>query len=233
MIAAGGLITADDEQSANRVCEAYDVDNDQWYCLSPMTKARHSTSMVKVNDRFIFIFNGLVNETSLDHAIEFLDVGNCSITSMKNAKWKPVNIVTDDTSIRIDRIGNLALAYQDNYSILIGGGFVYSVDASMISMKHLPPEVVSPRILAVRDKFKNEVMMIKQDWMKLPKRVEFGSGNDMPAKLVYGRTGKKIIAVDSDNKQMYTYTFKRKKWETESLANIGFGGNSSIEISDY
>lgn len=89
ILAAGGQIATGKNKFTNTV-EIYDINNNKWTQIESMQKARSNTSMCAIANRYVFIFHGLPSsmQPTTSNTIEFIDLGNFDLPSVKNAKWE-------------------------------------------------------------------------------------------------------------------------------------------------
>lgn len=78
--------------------EIFDIVQNKWTPMENLQKARSNTSMCAVANRLVFIFNGLPStlQPNYNNAIEYIDLGNFDIPSVRNAKWESIVVQNNE-----------------------------------------------------------------------------------------------------------------------------------------
>ena len=86
-----------------------------------MDKARANTSLASINDRHVFIFQGLQDSVprTASNCIEYIDLGQFDSKSIQMAKWISI-VVRSPDFVRNDTRG-CALLQSSNEILLFGG----------------------------------------------------------------------------------------------------------------
>ena len=101
-----------------------------------MEKARANTSLIQVQNRHAFIFNGSINGMLYNNtnAIEYIDLGNLDQFSFKNAKWVSISVKEPEFISCEPR----ASAYLPiSQEIIIFGGTKKQQSSFIIKVDHL------------------------------------------------------------------------------------------------
>ena len=127
VIVAGGQTNLENLLNMATATEIYDTQLNRWYNLAPLLRARASTSMTQIADQHVFIINGLEGDSTMNHAIEYMDLGECDQNSFNQAYWRPIIINSERFHLERPR----ASAPLGNFEILVFGGsgnFTYLLD---------------------------------------------------------------------------------------------------------
>ena len=94
ILAAGGSIGPPSKFKYTNAVEIYDIMKNQWMTLLGLNQPRGNTSICQIAQRHIFIFNGLQKNAPRDQStcIEYADLGQCDLNSLKKTKWELVMI---------------------------------------------------------------------------------------------------------------------------------------------
>lgn len=86
IIAAGGNLGIGSREKYTNICELLDISKEkkQWTQICSLNFARANTSMAVIDDRHIFIFNGLQSTTrsTEKNCIEYMDIGTLDAKSV-------------------------------------------------------------------------------------------------------------------------------------------------------
>lgn len=130
ILAAGGMTKWNHPYipPMTQATEVFDTQTKLWFNLAPLKEPRGATSMTQIDNRHVFIFNGLQFKHDKPNAIEYLDLGVCDPASFKKARWEAIALKDKPNGIeyneprashRISAKEIIVFGGQGNYTYLV------------------------------------------------------------------------------------------------------------------
>ena len=176
----------------------------KWTPLNPMDKPRSNTSMTSINDRHVFIFQGLVSpqtQQSSNSVIEYMDLGGLDQNSFIQARWQPI-IVKNQDFIYIDLKGSAAINQKE---IMVFGGSTtkcFYIDVQMLKNSNEKQGFASKM-------FQSQPLQISNSpSIQLMNESKFCVESDFTVRTF----GNYLYAVDGNLGNLHVYSVKDKQW---------------------